>query len=101
MSTPTAPLSQVALDAMRRIEQALAGVRVGESTVINGVECTVIDLQTADLLDRYQAASKRCRRLSADPAPDFDRIADLQDEMATCRCQLAAAGQLHLIEATP
>ena len=92
MSTPTT--DRVAAEQYR-IERELAGLRAGESAVINGTVCTVISLRVADLLARYQAASSRCRRLSA--VGDFDRLLAVQDEMRECRCQLAAAGCLDLI----
>lgn len=50
---------------------------------------------------RHGGAEAACRRLSAtaETAADFDRLLCLQDEMAMCRCQLAAAGRLDLIGA--
>ncbi|HEY9375222.1 hypothetical protein [Streptomyces sp.] len=92
----TAPLSADRVVAeQRRIERELAVLSAGESAVINGTRVTAISLRVADLLDRYQAASSRCRRLSA--VGDFDRLLAVQDEMRECRCQLAAAGCLDLI----
>jgi hypothetical protein len=46
---------------------------------------------------RYEAASRHCRQLAE--AADYDGCLDAQDEMAMCRCQLAAVGRLDLIEA--
>jgi hypothetical protein len=59
---------------------------------------TDLPVVTVALLSNAMA---ECRRLSATAttAADYDRLLCLQDEMAMCRCQLAAAGQLHLIEA--
>jgi hypothetical protein len=47
-------------------------------------------------LARYRAASEHCRALAE--SADFDGCLAAQDEMAMCRCQLAAAGRLDLIE---
>lgn len=44
---------------------------------------------------RYQSASEHCRALAE--SADFDGCLAAQDEMAMCRCQLAAAGRLDLI----
>jgi hypothetical protein len=84
------------VDAIHSLERRLAGLAAGESTVINGVPCTAVSLEVAGLLDRHRWASARCSRLSA--AADYDGCLRLQDEMAMCRCQLAAAGMLHLVE---
>jgi hypothetical protein len=45
---------------------------------------------------RYEAASRHCRALAE--AADFDGCLAAQDEMRMCRCQLADAGRLDLIE---
>jgi hypothetical protein len=95
-TAPTAPLPQPAVDALLSLERRLAALAPGESAVINGVTCTGVSLQVADLLTRHRWASARCSRLSA--AADYDGCLRLQDEMAMCRCQLAAAGMLHLVE---
>jgi len=52
----------------------------------------------AETASRYRQAAAHCRRYAADA--DFDACADTQDEMAMCRCQLAAAGRLDLIGAS-
>ena len=46
---------------------------------------------------RYQSAAEHCRALAE--SADFDGCLAAQDEMAMCRCQLAKAGRLDLIEA--
>ena len=79
-----------------RIEQQLAGLKNGESTVINGTLCTMVSPQVAELVQRHEWASARCRRLSA--AGDYDQWLCVADELAMCRCKLAAAGCLDLIE---
>jgi hypothetical protein len=78
-----------------RVERIVAGLRVGESAVVNGTVCTRVSLVEAVLLDRYREASLRCRALAQ--AADFDGYLIVQDELAMCRCQLAAAGRLDLI----
>lgn len=50
----------------------------------------------AETASRYRSAALHCRSLAADA--DFDGCLAAQDEMAMCRCQLAAAGRLDLIE---
>ena len=47
---------------------------------------------------RYQAAAEHCRTLAE--SADFDGCLAAQDEMAMCRCQLAAGGRLDLIGAS-
>ncbi|MEV5414735.1 hypothetical protein [Streptomyces albogriseolus] len=47
---------------------------------------------------RYQAASEHCRALAE--TADFDGCLAAQDEMAMCRCQLASAGRLDLLDAS-
>lgn len=44
---------------------------------------------------RYEAASEHCRELAA--SGNYVACLPVQDEMAMCRCQLAAAGRLDLI----
>jgi len=44
---------------------------------------------------RFEAASAHCRQLAG--SADYDGCLEAQDEMAMCRCQLAAAGRLDLI----
>jgi hypothetical protein len=48
-------------------------------------------------LARYQSAAVHYRALAADG--DYEGCEYVRDEMAMCRCQLAAAGRLDLIEA--
>jgi hypothetical protein len=101
-AVPTAPLSDAAVAAIRSLEARMAGLRRGESTVINGVACTAVSLRDADLLERYGRVSACYRRKSATAVSedDFDRLLAVQDELRLCRCQLADAGLLHLVEVT-
>jgi len=86
----------------RRIERLVSGLRAGESTVINGTPVTAISLATADLLERHASVDFHFRQMSAIAATegDFDRLLAVQDELLMCRCQLDAAGMLHLVEVT-
>lgn len=87
MSAPTAPLSPVAVDMVRRLELAL----------------TTPDVVRA--VSRYEVASARTAELSVAmdssslSGAEFDSLVLAQDVMAASRTVLAAAGQLHLIEA--
>jgi hypothetical protein len=96
MSTPTPTPVDPAIAEQHRIEHLVAGLRFGESTVVNGTPVTAINVEVADLLARHRWASARCSRLSI--AGDYDGWWRVQDELSLCRCQLAAAGMLHLVE---
>lgn len=98
MTTPDSLRERVFAE-QHRIEAAVAVLQDGESTVINGTTVTAVSLNVAVLLDRYRWAHVRCRHLSAKAttSEDFGRLLRVQDEMAMCRCQLAAAGRLDLI----
>lgn len=82
----TAPLPQPALDAMRRLELALAAPEVVRAVT------------------RYEVASARTAELSTAmdsrhlSGAEFDSLALAQDTMAASIAILAAAGQLHLVE---
>lgn len=71
VETPTAPLPPAAEMALRSLELKLTATR-------------------------YRDASALCSNLSL--SGDVDGCLAVQDEMAMCRCQLAAAGCLALIE---
>jgi hypothetical protein len=94
MSATTSTDSVVA--EQHRIEHLVAGLRFGESTVVNGTPVAAINVEVADLLTRHRWASARCGRLSI--AGDYDGWWRVQDELSLCRWQLAAAGMLHLVE---
>lgn len=68
---PTAPLPSAAVDALHSLELRLTAVRY------------------RDAVEHYQALAA---------ASDFDGCLAAQDEMGHCRCQLAKAGRLDLIE---
>lgn len=85
-TTPTAPLPPAAVDAMRRLERALATPAVVRAIV----RYEVASARTVEL-----AAAMDTRSLSG---AEFDSLALAQDVMADSLAVLAAAGQLHLIE---
>lgn len=113
----TAPLSPKAADALARlesefpeamaeqyrIERIVAGLRAGESTVINGTPVTAVSLAVAEALTRYEVASERTAELShlmdsrTLTVAEFDVLEHAQDVMAGARDVLAKAGQLDLI----
>ena len=103
MSTPTAPLPQAAVDALHSVERKLAGLRNGESTVVNG---TAVSLEMAEAVARYKAAAARTAAISKQLAnPEYvptglewDDLAHAREIMTGTRDQLAAAGHLKLIE---
>ncbi|MEU3826481.1 hypothetical protein AB0F36_14350 [Streptomyces sp. NPDC029080] len=82
----TAPLPSAAVDAMRRLELALA------------------DPDVVRAVTRYEVASARTAELSAAmdtrnlSGAEVDSLVLAQDVMAAARTTLASAGQLHLIE---
>jgi len=79
-----------------RVERLVSGLRVGESTVINGTPVTAVSLEVADLLTAYGMAAVRYRSLA--DAGDYEGCEYVRDEMTDYRCQLADAGCLDLIE---
>lgn len=95
---PVAPLPVSVIAAMHRIEARLAAVPNGESLTINGVTCTAVSLRVADLLARHDRLQSRCRRLSvkAVTSEDYNQLFDWHVFLTDCRCQLEAAGALHL-----
>jgi hypothetical protein len=89
---PASALSPAEFDALQDAQQTV--------TEAFGVlaEAKRLDLiEPAETAARYRWASVHCRRLAE--TADFDGCLEAQDEMAMCRCQLAAAGRLDLIEA--
>lgn len=116
-NTPTAPLSPKAADALDRlqaefpealaeqyrIERIVAGLRDGESAVINGALVTAVSLVVAEAVTRYEVASVRTAELShlmdqrTLSAAEFDVLEHAQDVMAGAKATLAEAGMLHLI----
>ncbi|MFF2852641.1 hypothetical protein ACFVT5_41070 [Streptomyces sp. NPDC058001] len=85
-------LTPAEFDAFRTAQQVLA-----ESLGILADSGELGLIGPAETASRYRQAAGHCRRLSTGPAAAFDELMCLQDEMAMCRCQLAAAGRLDLI----
>ncbi|MQY15002.1 hypothetical protein SRB5_51790 [Streptomyces sp. RB5] len=78
----------------------VGGLRDGESVVVDGRKLTYVSPPMSDALDGYRWASRWSRRLSGQAASgaDFERLLFLQDVMGACRCRLADAGLVHLLE---
>ncbi|MGW4786127.1 hypothetical protein [Streptomyces sp. NPDC004230] len=70
---------------VHRIERVASGLKVDEAAVVNGFEVIGVSPEIADLVVRYQAASRLNK----------------QDELDATRGELAAAGHLHHVEAAP
>ncbi|MFF2100935.1 hypothetical protein [Streptomyces sp. NPDC058202] len=81
----------------RRIERIVSGMEVGDTVVINGTPVTAISLEVADLLDAYDAAAARYRRVAE--AGDYEGCEYIRDEMTLHLRRLAAAGHADLIRA--
>lgn len=95
--------NSAAIAAIHSLEARLAGLRRGESTVINGTTCTAVSLNEAELLTRYKVASARTAELSklTDArdltVAEFNAFEFAQDTMRESRAKLAEAGRLDLI----
>lgn len=70
---PTAPLPPAAVSALARLELAFAPAPLDPSARLKAV-----------------AAECRSRSAAAVTAEDFEQLLCVQDELAMCRCQLAA-----------
>ncbi|MER6183053.1 hypothetical protein [Streptomyces sp. NPDC001652] len=117
LARPTAELPQPAAEALsrlesafpaataelHRVERAAAGLRAGESTVINGTTVTAVSLAVAEAVTRYEVASARTAQLShlmderTLTVAEFDVLEHAQDVMAGAKASLAEAGMLRLI----
>ncbi len=87
------PLTAADLEAFLNAQQAIF------DAVVVLADHRRLDLTNpAEAASRYRQAAAHCRRYVGHG--DYDACADTQDEMAMCRCQLAAAGRLDLIGAT-
>jgi hypothetical protein len=91
--TSTVLLPSAAVEALTRLDAAFPGLLVPESESL----VTPVAPEVQRAIVRYEAASEHCRALAE--AGDYDGCLAAQDEMAMCRCQLAAAGRLDLIGA--
>lgn len=92
VARPASGLSPAEVDALGFAQQTVA-----EALAILADHGRLDLIAPAEAAARYRQAASHCRRLVA--TADFDACADVQDEMAMCRCQLAKAGRLDLIEA--
>lgn len=87
---PASELAPVEVDAIRDAQQTMADTfgllaKAGRTDLLAPLEVAT----------RYRYASAHCRSLAK--SADFDGCLAAQDEMAMCRCQLAAVGRLDLI----
>jgi hypothetical protein len=89
---PASTLSPAEVDAFHAAQQT-----VTEAFCVLAEAGRLDLIEPAETAARYRWASVHCRRLAE--TADFDGCLEAQDEMAMCRCQLAAAGRLDLIEA--
>lgn len=91
IAKPASALKPAEVDAFGDAQQVIA-----ESLAVLA-EASRLDLiAPAEAAARYRVAASHCRQLVE--AADFDGCLEAQDEMAMCRCKLAAAGRLDLIE---
>lgn len=92
-----------AVAEQHRIERIAAGLRAGESTVINGTPVTAVSLAVAEAITVYEAASLHAVQLAARAESggmsdlDADSLAHAEDLMAGARAVLAEAGRLDLV----
>jgi len=86
-NTPTAPLPTPAVDALHRLDVALAAPDVHRAAVRYGiVTARIAELEAMDA--------------SHMSAGQFDALLDAQNELAMRRKQLTDAGRLDLVEVT-
>lgn len=117
IARPTAPLPTAASAALSRLESAFpavlaeqhriervaAGLRNGETAVINGTPVTAVSMAVAEAVTRYETASVHAVQLAARAESgglsdlDADSLAHAEDVMAGAKATLAEAGMLHLI----
>lgn len=92
-----------AVAAQRSVERTVAGLRNGESAVINGTTVTAVSLAVAEAVTRYETASVCAVQLAARAESgglsdlDADSLAHAEDVMAGAKAVLAEAGMLHLL----
>jgi hypothetical protein len=91
IAKPVSALKPAEVDAIGDAQQVIA-----ESFGILAEAGRLDLIAPAETAARYRLAATHCRQLAE--AADFDGCLDAQDEMAMCRCQLAQAGRLDLIE---
>jgi hypothetical protein len=88
---PATSLSPAEFDAIGDAQQVIA-----ESFGILAEAGRLDLIAPAETAARYRLAASHCRQLAE--SADYDGCLQAQDEMAMCRCQLAQAGRLDLIE---
>jgi hypothetical protein len=89
VARPASMLSPAEFDAIGEAQQTMAD----EFGVLAEAGRTGL-LAPLETATQYRTAAKHCQRLAA---ADFDGYLVAHDELAMCRCKLAAAGRLDLI----
>ena len=101
-TTPTAPLPPAAVDALRRLELALADRSTADVLAHEAGTYVRVTLEVQRAVTVYEVATARYRELTSldrdMTGAEFESLKLAQDRMADSRATLAAAGQLHLIE---
>lgn len=90
IARPASALSSAEVDAIRDAQDTMADAfgalaQAGRTDLLRPLETAT----------RYRYAASHCRELAA--SGNYAACLAVQDEMAMCRCQLAAAGRLDLI----
>jgi hypothetical protein len=102
---PVAPLPVAAREALARLESAFAGQSTADRLAHEAASHVRVTPDVAKAVTRYEVASARLAELSAAmdvrdlSGAEFDSLSVAQDTMRASKAVLAAAGQLHLIEA--
>ncbi|MDQ0809861.1 hypothetical protein QFZ63_001575 [Streptomyces sp. B3I7] len=102
---PVAPLPGAARAALARLEFAFASQSTADRLAHEAASHVRVTPDVAKAVTRYEVASQRLAELSQAmddrdlSGAEFDSLALAQDTMRASKATLAAAGQLHLIEA--
>lgn len=102
---PVAPLPAEAREALARLESAFAGQSTADRLAHEAASHVRVTPEVAKAVTRYEVASERLAELSHEmdkrdlTGAEFDSLSVAQDTMRASKAILAAAGQLHLIEA--
>jgi uncharacterized lipoprotein NlpE involved in copper resistance len=101
-SQTTAPLPSAARDAIRRLEAAFADRSTADRLAHEAASHVRVTPEIERAVTRYGICRDTLAELDgqriATPA-QFNALATAQDGLAEARATLAAAGQLHLVEA--
>ena len=98
----TAPLSWASVDAMRRLELALAGRSMDDRLAHEASSYVRVTPEVQRAVTRYGICLARVAELMMRDhltVAEFDGLADAQAELTRLHEQLEASGQLHLVVA--